>query len=122
MTRFWDRVSDWFSTDQDRDFIDNIKPWQEADLGRSRHDLSDLSKAPCDTRQKMEAMAAVFGLSPADISREHWREVDIARACGHCSNRRECSRFLRDGGSLDKARKFCPNYHYYEEMRNRSAL
>lgn len=117
----FEKLEGWLSRNGEKDFIARNGRMLEADLAIARSELAELPSAPCDTRRKMEAMAAVFGLSPGAISKERWRQLDLARTCGHCDNRRECARFLSQGGTADEAVRFCPNAHHYLELKSRTA-
>ena len=120
MAGLFNKLQHWLRTDKDKNFIKGMDRQQEADLGFSKAEIADFAAMPDDTHQKMEAMANVFGLTPDDISAERWRETDIVRACGHCGSHRECDHALRSGATIDDARRFCPNYQQYMDLKAHS--
>ena len=116
MITFMDRLRRWFLQKNDIEFLNEVGEHRESDLGFSKTELRGFLSSPTDTREKMEAMGAVFGVSPAAISDERWRETDIARACGQCKNSHRCHRFLKHGEPPGAAEQFCPNYQHYVEL------
>ncbi len=97
-------------------FLFALNPSQQADVGVSPSDLQSVASGPSDTRARMEAMAGAHGLAPDVLNREHWREVDMARTCTHCGQRRVCTKWL-DGKRRDLAASdFCPNAHQFAEL------
>lgn len=110
------RLAGQLKGSSDRTFLEEMTAAMRADIGLSTTDVSWLSSAAGDTRARMEAMAGAHGLSADELTAERWREMDMARACGHCGDRRMCRSWLdgdRTGAGPDS---FCPNASHFAEM------
>ena len=109
-------VKRWFRQQKDADYLSGLTTPGWADLGADKRDFQQIASGPSCVRERMRAMAAAYGLEPSDISREHWREVDMARACATCPATRACKRWLK-GPNLEIAQAgFCPNRHHFSEL------
>lgn len=106
----------WVVNQKDRQFADQMTASDNADLGLSKTDLQDLLAAPRGTRGRMEAMARTYGLQSERLGDDHWREVDMARACGTCEATSQCKRWLKQGDAYGPAAEFCPNAKHYLEL------
>ena len=120
MTSISKRVHRMLNQRRDNQFLFALNSAEHSDVGISSTDLQSLASCPSDTRARMEAMAAAHGLAPDALSREHWREVDMARACGHCGKRRVCSKWLAGKRGDLSASDFCPNAPQFAELAKSS--
>lgn len=84
------------------------------DLGLTRSEFSILQRSRPQTRQQMEGMAAKFGLSPQDIGRNRWQELDISLKCAQCAQAGKCLKYLSGNGEFSQGD--CPNAETYKEM------
>ncbi len=85
-----------------------------ADLGLSRRDLALLQSGTPGARQRMEAMAAQFGLSPSDINADRGAAIDAAKACAQCGEAKACMAALRLDAVMPEAN--CPNTGLYRAL------
>jgi hypothetical protein len=106
-------VGKWF---QDRQYLQCLSDVQLPDIGISRADLMAAMAAPKDTPERMQSMAAAHGLPRDAVDKEHWRSLDIARACGQCRERAICKRWLNGQEGKIGADAFCPNAKHYAEL------
>ncbi len=120
MTSIVKRVRRMLDQRRDSQFLFALNSAEQPGVGISSTDLQSLSSAPTDTRDRMEAMAEAHGLAPDALNREHWREVDMARACGHCGQRRVCSKWLAGKRGDLSASDFCPNASQFAELAKTS--
>lgn len=120
MTSIIKRLRRMLNQNRDRQFLLALDSSQQSDVGISSTDLQSMASCPSDTRARMEAMARAHGLAPDVLSREHWREVDMARACGHCGQRRVCSNWLAGKRGDLAAGDFCPNAPQFAELAKSS--
>ncbi len=120
MTSVLKRVRRMLDQRRDGQFLVALNSAQQSDVGVSPTDLQSLSSGPADIRARMEAMAEAHGLAPDALSREHWREVDMARACGHCGQRGVCAKWLAGKRSDLSAGDFCPNAPQFAELAKSS--
>lgn len=120
MTTILKRVRRMLDQRRDSQFLFALNSSQQSDVGISSTDLQSLASGPADTRARMEAMAKTHGLAPEALSREHWREVDMARACGHCGERRVCNKWLAGKRGDLTAGDFCPNAPQFAELAKSS--
>ena len=120
MTSVLKRVRRMLDQRRDSQFLFALNSAEQSDVGISSTDLQSLSSGPADTRDRMEAMAEAHGLAPGILSREHWREVDMARACGHCGQRRVCSKWLAGKRGDLAPGDFCPNAPHFSELAQSS--
>lgn len=120
MTSVVKRVRRMLNQRRDSQFLLALDSSQQSDVGISSTDLQSLASCPADTRARMEAMAKAHGLAQDALNREHWREVDMARACGHCGRRRVCSKWLAGKRGDLSANDFCPNAPHFAELAKSS--
>ena len=111
------RVHRMLDQRSDARFLSTLNPSQQTEVGISATDLGSLTSGPADTRARMEAMAAAHGLVQEDLGREHWREVDMARACGHCGQRRVCAKWLAGKRQDLSVSDFCPNAAHFADLK-----
>ena len=110
------RIQKWLREQQDRQYLAQSGSREIADLGISTTDLETLAASPGDTRQRMEAMAKAHGLDADLLDSEHWRQVDMARACGQCGDREQCRRWLGGKDVDTPPSEFCPNARHFAEL------
>jgi hypothetical protein len=82
-----------------------------ADLGLTRGQLHDFLQMPRDIEGRVTAMAAIFGLTEAQLKQDHSEWVDLLSTCGHCTVRAACAAVLAVGASAHPAGAgFCANH------------
>ena len=106
----------WLQDQQERQFLQGMSGLELMDCGLSRADLMTALAAPKDTRVRMQSMAATHGLPRDALDKEHWRALDMARACGQCRERALCKRWLNGQEDDIGADAFCPNVKHYAEL------
>ena len=87
-----------------------------ADLGLSRLDYDQLMSGAPGTRERMEAIAAKFGVTPEMIDADRGVALEIAETCGRCKEAGRCQRALDGKGEFDLAD--CPNAAIYSVLAN----
>ncbi|MCG6857219.1 MAG: hypothetical protein LJE67_04055 [Salaquimonas sp.] len=108
-------IRDWMMRERDRAYVAGLSRIDQEDLGMLRADVFELLDGRDDTRDRLLAMAARFGLSAEDIDRDRQTCLDISLACGKCKSSGICARFLA-GDSYVGPDDFCPNASRYAEM------
>ncbi len=106
----------WLQDQQERQYLQGMSGVELMDCGLSRADLMTALAAPKDTRSRMLSMAAAHGLSRDALDKEHWRALDMARACGQCPERAICKRWLNGKEDDIGADEFCLNAKHYAEL------
>ena len=109
-------VGRWLQKHQERQYLHRLTDLELKDAGLSRADFMTALAAPADTRQRMLSMAAAYGLPGVALDNEHWRALDIARACGQCGERAKCRRWLTGLEQNYDPATFCPNAEHYKEL------
>lgn len=105
--------------DRIRALIDRLHEVQEVnslsdreldDLGMSREQVLGFLKMPRDISERVTAMGRIFGVSEADLKRDHSQWVDLLTVCGHCSDRAACAHVLAKGAAARPSEAtFCGN-------------
>ena len=85
-----------------------------ADMGLSRVDYTRLITSKNGTRERMEALAARFGVTPQMIDANHGLALELAQTCGHCQCSQACQNAIDLGVGFDTSR--CPNASTYADM------
>lgn len=85
-----------------------------ADMGLSRVDYGLLVSSKPGTRQRMETLAARFGVTPGMIDADHGLALELAQTCGHCGNAKACQNAIDLGVDLELSK--CPNATIYADM------
>lgn len=85
-----------------------------ADMGLSRADFTRLVTSKGGTRERMETLAARFGVTPQMIDADHGLALELAQTCGHCQCAKACQNAIDLGVNFDTAR--CPNASIYADM------
>src|SRR5690625_4306835 len=101
---------------RDEHIIARMGERELAGIGFTASDLRGMIRLPADIRDRMEAMAAVHGVSPEQIDAERWRAFDMIQVCGHCPHRRACAAALADPEVTPERCGFCPNAASYREL------
>ena len=84
------------------------------DLGMTRGQMESFARMPRDVPDRMAQMAAIFGLTEAEIKRHYGEYLDMIETCAHCGSRRECTHALEHAGTTDPEEcGFCPNSDLY---------
>ncbi len=109
-------VRKWLQDQQERQYLQGMSGVELMDCGISRADLMTAMAAPKDTRARMQSMTAAYGLPRDALDKEHWRALDMARACGQCRERAMCKRWLNSREESFGADAFCPNAKHYAEL------
>ncbi|MEW9920427.1 hypothetical protein AB2B41_12495 [Marimonas sp. MJW-29] len=99
-----------FLTDRERAPTDR----ELADLGLSRADFTRLITSKNGTRERMETLAARFGVTPAMIDADFGLALELAETCGHCKCANACQNAIELGVDFDTNR--CPNASIYADM------
>ena len=110
------RMRRWLRDEQDRQYLSQVGDQALMDCGVSRADFLTAIDAPKDTRSRMDAMAKAHGLPADAIDSEHWRALDMARACSQCGDRPMCKRWLNGQEDEVGANAFCPNAEHFAEL------
>ena len=84
------------------------------DLGLARADYNRLMTSKDGTRQRMEVLAARFGVTPAMIDADHGLALELAQTCGHCVNAKACQNAIDLGVPFETTR--CANATVYADM------
>ncbi len=93
---------------------DDLSDRQLAELGLTRADFRLLQSGHPNTRARLEAMAARFGLTPRELDAYRSVAIDLAKTCGHCSEARTCEKAL--DGKAEWPVDRCPNAHIYAAL------
>lgn len=81
-----------------------------ADLGMSRGQVEAFARMPRDISDRVAHMAAVFGLSNAELHMNHEAYLGLLSTCGTCRDRAQCSHVLARGALATPAEAgFCLN-------------
>ncbi len=85
-----------------------------ADMGLSRADYNQLISSADGTRERMEVLAARFGVTPAMIDADRGLALELAETCGHCGHTKKCQQAIDNGEDFDT--NLCPNATIYKDM------
>lgn len=84
-----------------------------------RADIFTLGKTLAPHRRRLAKMLAAYHFSPRHIVANYWPELKHAdHLCAHCTNKKRCDEWLRDHGSSDAPRRFCPNVTTFTRWRH----
>lgn len=120
MVKVTDRIRDWIERNRLAREVAELSSRDVTDLGLSREELNVLTRMPSRVRERMEAMARVFGADPRDIYLERWRNIDLAMACHNCAAVTECAvQLSRPTEARAENCGFCPNAAAYRTMARR---
>jgi hypothetical protein len=102
------------------DEVARMDPRDRMDLGLGAGELEEIVRFPSDVPERMTRMAAIHGLTPAELRADRTAYLDTLEACGHCGERKRCGRALADPeGARPEEMEFCPNHPAYDEMAAR---
>lgn len=92
------------------------------DLGLTRDQLQEFIRIPHDAPDRMAAMAALFGVTEAQLREDHGEYLELLTTCGHCVDRAACALVL-DKGELARPSDcaFCPNSRAFAAKVPRAA-
>ncbi|MBD3665183.1 hypothetical protein [Sulfitobacter aestuariivivens] len=85
-----------------------------SDMGLTRHDFTRLTTSKAGARERMEVLAARFGVTPQMIDADHGLALELAKTCGHCINTKVCQNAIDLGVEMDTS--LCPNASVYADM------
>ncbi|MEY4981746.1 MAG: hypothetical protein RIR62_12 [Pseudomonadota bacterium] len=105
-----ERVRDFLLKWRERTEIDALTDRDLRDLGLSRDQVRTIARMPADSAARMAAMARLFGITAAALTRDHALYHELLCACGSCKDRAACALVL-DKGDLARPSDcaFCPN-------------
>lgn len=97
--------------------VDALSDRDLDDLGMSRGQVLDFLRMPHDIAERVPAMGAIFGISEAQLKRDHGLWVDLLSTCGHCADRGSCSRLLAQGDQAQPSEAtFCGNRAAFADL------
>ena len=100
---------------QDAQEIDAMTARELDDLGMTRDQVLAFSRMPPDIADRITHMAAIFGLSDADLHRNQQDYRDILSTCSTCRDRAKCSHLLARGTDVwPSEASFCLNVEVFE--------
>ena len=106
----FERIKSLVDRWQDLKEIDALSDRDIDDLGMTRDQVRQFVMMPADIAERVQHMAAVFGLSQDDLHRNHGAYVEMLERCGGCTDRAACSRALAMGDKASPAAcAFCRN-------------
>jgi uncharacterized protein YjiS (DUF1127 family) len=81
------------------------------DLGMSREQVQAFARMPRDITERVKHMAAIFGLSDAELQVNHDAYLEILSTCGNCRDRTKCAHLLAQGADASPLEaEFCLNF------------
>jgi hypothetical protein len=88
-----------------------------AEPGLTRGQADRLAHLPRMVPARMQAMAAIFGLTPAQLEANRADWIEIAETCAECRHKGECRSTLARGAAVQPAETgFCPNAPHYADL------
>ena len=111
----FERIKTLMTRWQDAKEIDALSERDLDDLGMTRDQVLAFSRMPADIADRVTHMAAIFGLSDADLHRNQQDYRDILSTCSTCRDRAKCSHLLgRGADALAAEATFCLNADVFE--------
>jgi hypothetical protein len=95
--------------------IDQLGPEELDDLGLTRDELKLLVQAPEKVTERQMAMAAKFGLTADDFSRNRHDYAWAIAACEDCRAVKQCRHYLASDMTAEQS-DFCPNHALYRSL------
>lgn len=118
----FERLRMMFDLWRDQREIDALSDREVEDLGLTRDQLRAFARVPMDVPERLVAMAAIFGLTEADVKRNYADYLELLEVCAQCGARRECAETLDHFTTAKPAScGFCPNSTSYERMAGHAA-
>lgn len=97
--------------------VEELRESDLADLGLSREQMRALVMIPQDVGDRMTAMAAVFGITPDQLTVDRSEYVNMLCNCAQCKSRGECATELAKGAAADPDNTaFCVNHDNFADM------
>lgn len=94
--------------------VDALTDRDLADLGMTRAQVEDFIRMPPDVPNRVARMAAIFGISDAELKANHADYLELLGTCGHCRDRGACALVLaRAESARPSEAAFCPNAAQY---------
>lgn len=92
--------------------LDGLSDHDLADLGFSREQVRRFAMMPADVPGRVTAMGTIFGLTEAELRRDHGAWVDLLETCSQCGDRGPCQQMLDKAAEAQpQDAGFCPNRH-----------
>jgi len=112
----FDRIKALIEKWQDLKEIDAMSDRDLDDLGMSRSQVRRFAQMPGDIGERVTHMAAIFGISEADLKRDYPAYIELLESCGDCTTRKECSHILALGDAATPGQcSFCRNARAFSE-------
>lgn len=112
-----DRLHAMFQRRRDLNEMRDLTDRDLDDLGMTRGQIEDFARLPQDVPDRMRQMAAIFGLTEAQIKQQYDAYLDLTLTCGRCGHRGDCSKTLRHASAATPAdASYCPNAAAYAVM------
>jgi hypothetical protein len=93
------------------------------DLGMSRDQVQAFARMPRDVSERVAHMAAVFGLTDAELHMNHDAYLGLLSTCGSCRDRAQCAHVLARGPLATPAEAdFCLNAESFAAQAARPGL
>ena len=116
-----DRLRNLLHTLRSLDEIDGLSDRDLADIGLSRPEVADLARMSAAIPARMARMAAVFGVSEAELTADRASAVEATQVCAHCGAARTCAHHVAEGTvTPDTAAGYCPNAALYRDIAARA--
>jgi hypothetical protein len=118
----FDRIRQWRDRARTVAEVAAMSDRDLADLGLGRDQAMTLAAAPADTVDRMERMAAIFGVDAQVLHADHEVQMALAEACCGCGDRAACGAALALDFALPGAVSaddcgFCPNARDFALLR-----
>lgn len=94
------KITAMFERWEQRREIEDLSDREVADMGLSRDDLMDFMHIPPDSAERLAAMAALLGMSPAMLHASYGEYLERLYDCGHCRDRKVCAGVLAQGQAV----------------------
>lgn len=101
---------------RDLDEIAALDDRDLTDIGITREALEYLVEVEPAVYGRMSRMAALHGLTPADLQQDRADLTHLVQTCDHCRSKGRCESTLARVGVQAEDTGFCPNHHAYEGM------
>ncbi|MCF1709180.1 hypothetical protein L0V05_10160 [Tabrizicola sp. J26] len=118
----FERLRMMFDLWRDQREIEALSDREVEDLGVTRDQLRAFARLPMDVPERLTAMAAIFGLSEADLKQNYADYLELLEVCAHCGARRQCAETLDSFATArPEACGFCPNAGTYAQKAGLAA-
>lgn len=101
--------------------VDSLSDRDLDDLGMTRDQVRAFALMPEDVQDRVTAMGRIFGISEADLKRDHAMWIELLESCGQCYDRGACGLALAQS-DLTRAADcgFCRNRDNFTAMQHHS--